>query len=361
MEKRAVLKNVIMLSAVILGIFLFFKFIVPLLLPFIIALGIGYLFNKPIKLLHKRTKLSKKILSGIVVLLVVLLIGFIIFLIVNRSIKELQSFIVSLNENSDRYVSDFFGYLDRLAGKLPFIDSFGGDLSSTVSEVVRGMITELSSKIPGIIAAIIGMVPSILVFTVIIILASYYFCADFDAIKENLLSLLPTQARAALLNFKKRLTQTGIKYLKACGIMMLITYFELLAGFLMLGIPYAFTMSLIVAAVDMLPIFGVGTILVPWAIWCKLSGDTYTAIGLVIIFATVTVIRRFIEPKIISTGIGLSPITTIVAMYVGFKFFGLTGLFFSPLAAILILHALPEPLSKKLGFHVPDTDGPTER
>ena len=212
------------------------------------------------------------------------------------------------------------------------------------------MLTSLTSKLPGIIADVIAMIPHILLFTVIIILASYYFCADFDKIKETLLSFLPEGVQNALKRFKKRLADTGIKYLKACAVMLIITYFELLVGFLMLGIPYAFSLSLLVAAVDMLPIFGVGTVLVPWAIWCKLTGDTYTAVGLLIIFATVTVIRRFVEPKVISNGIGLSPLTTLFAMYVGFRLFGLTGLFFSPLAAILILHALPENIAKKLGF-----------
>jgi predicted PurR-regulated permease PerM len=94
----------------------------------------------------------------------------------------------------------------------------------------------------------------------------------------------------------------------------------------------------------------------PWAIWCYFTGDTYTAAGLIIIFAVVTVARRFIEPKVIGEGIGLSPITTLAAMYIGFQLFGLTGLFFSPIAAILILHALPSELSKRLGLNTKQSE-----
>jgi sporulation integral membrane protein YtvI len=281
---------------------------------------------------------------------VIFLLGFTVFLLINRLITEAKSIIVSLSENSDTYVSNIFAVIDNIAKKLPFIDAIGADLTDTVSEVVQSMLREATSRLPALIAQIIAMLPHILIFAVIIILASYYFTADFDKIKDNILSFLPLGAQKALRSFKSRLADTGLKYLKACLIILVITYFELLAGFLMLGIPYAFSLSLIVAAVDMLPIFGVGTVLIPFAIWCQLTGDTYTAIGLIIIFAVVTVVRQFIEPKIIGNGIGISPLTTLFAMYLGFRLFGLAGLLLSPLAAVLILHALPENIAKRLGF-----------
>lgn len=350
MAKTAILKNVFFAALALLGAYLVLKYLVPFTLPFLIALGIAAVFNRPIKLLHKRTRLSPKILSALFLILTLFFIGFLIFVTVNRLVSELEGLISSLSSNSDKYVASFFAFIDGIANKLPFLKSFGGDLSATVSDAVKNLIARMTAHIPSIIAGILGMLPEILVFTVIIILAGYYFCADYDAVKEKLLSFLPQSARDALHRFKERLKDTGISYLKACGIMMVITYFELLVGFLMLGIPYALTLSLAVAAVDMLPIFGVGTVLIPWAIWCQITGDTYTAVGLMIIFTTVTIVRQFIEPKIISNGIGLSPVTTLVAMYVGFKLFGLIGLFFAPLAAILILHALPQPLAQKLGL-----------
>ncbi len=350
MEKRIWFKNAATVLAIIVGIFIFFRYIFSLLLPFIIALLIAFVLNYPIRILQKRTKINSKILSAILVTTLMVLLGFIVFLILNRVITEAKDFLISISENSDRYISDFFAFIDSLAKKLPFIDAIGADLSKTVSDVVKSMLTEATAHLPSIIANVISMLPHILLFAVIIILASYYFCADFDGIKNSIMSLLPVGAREGLRRFKRRLTDTGIKYLKSCFIIMFITYFELLVGFLMLGIPYAFTLSFIIATVDMLPIFGVGTVLVPWAVWEQLTGNTYIAIGLVIIFAVVTVVRQFIEPKIISSGIGISPITTLFAMYIGFRLFGLAGLIFSPLAAVLILHALPENTAKNLGL-----------
>ena len=349
-------KKTVTVLLTLLAVFLFFKFIFRLLLPFLIAFLFATLFYGPIEMLHKRTGIKKKILGAVVVLISVAFIGFTVFLTVSRLISEIEQFAASVSENAEQYISAFFGFLDTVAAKLPFIEAVGGNLSETVASSVKDMILGWASRLPELIARFIGMLPEILLFTVILIMASYYFCADYRGYTERFSSFLPEKAVSLLSVVKKRLTDTGISYLKACLVLMFITYVELLIGFMMLDVRYAFTLALIVAAVDMLPILGVGTALLPWALWAWFSGDSYTAIGLLVINVTVTVIRRFIEPRIIGSGIGLTPIMTLLSMYVGFRLFGLTGLFFSPLIAILVLLFLPENISSKLGFRDKNTE-----
>lgn len=342
--------------AVILAFFLFFKLLLRLILPFVIAFLFAFVFSKPIKILHERTGIKKKLLGAGFVLAAVAAVGFAVFFIVSRLINELERFALSVSENAEKYVGRVFAFLDSLAEKIPFIETMEGNLSKAVSDAVGKAVSDLASKIPEFIAYLIGILPEILLFTVILIMASYYFCTDYERITGELFSLLPDKAVRFTKEIKRKLTDTGISYLKACLVLMLVTYAELLVGFLMLGIQYAFTLALIVAAVDMLPILGVGTVLLPWAAFAWLSGDSYIAVGLLIIFVTVTVVRRFAEPRVISSGIGLSPLTTLFAMYVGFRLFGFTGLFFSPLAAIMILLFLPENVSSHLGFRIKQED-----
>ncbi len=352
MEKRNAIKMLTVAFLTIFGFYMFFKYLFSLFLPFIIAFFIAFILNFPIKLLKKRLKLSSRILSGLLVVTALGFLGFTVFLAVSRIITELERLIFSLNQNSDKIVADFFDIINGMAKHIPFIDATEANLTDAVAEAVKGLITEATSHIPSLIAGIISMLPSILLFAVVIILASYYFSADFDNIKSRIISFLPEKLQNSLKAFKNRLADTGIKYFKASLILLFITYFELLVGFLMLKIPYSFILSLAVATVDMLPIFGVGTVLVPWAIWKQLTGDTYTAVGLIIIFAVVTIARQFIEPKIISSGIGISPLTTLFSMYVGFKLFGLCGLIFAPITAVLILHALPKSTAERLGLKI---------
>lgn len=350
------IKKTAVCFAVIFAFFLFFKFIFRLFLPFLIAFLFAALFHTPIKILHQRTGISKRLLGAFTVLLAVGVFSFIVFLTVGRLINEVEQFAAAVSENSERYIGEFFSFVDSIAEKIPFVEAMGGSLSETVAASVRNMISSWASRLPEIIAGFIGMLPEILLFTVILIMASYYFCIDYEEITKRIISLLPEKGRAFVFKTKKRLAETGISYLKASLVLMLITYVELLVGFLMLDVRYAFTLALIVAAVDMLPILGVGTALLPWALFSWFTGDSYTAVGLLIINITVTVVRRFIEPRIISSGIGLSPLTTLFAMYIGFRLFGLTGLFFSPLIAILVLLFLPENISSRLGFKVKETE-----
>ncbi len=341
MQINKTAKNIIITVSVLVGAYIFFRYLLRLFLPFIIAFVIAYMLQVPIKILHERTGIKRGIISAFFVLLAVFVCGFTLFLLGNRLISEVERFASAVSQNSDKYVSDFFAFVDSVSVKIPFFDQIGDDLSTAVSGTVKNMLATAAAELPGMIARVIGMIPEILLFTVILIMASYYFCADFDERVKAFKAILSPKALGAVSRFKKRLTDTGLSYLKACLILLMITYIELLIGFLMLGVQYAFTLALIIAAVDMLPILGVGTVLIPWSLWCWVTGDAYTALGLLIIFATVTVVRRFIEPRVIGSGIGLSPLMTLFSMYVGFRLFGFTGLFFSPLATIIILHMLP--------------------
>ncbi len=348
MEKNAVFKNIgIAILAAIAG-YLFLRFVLPLILPFVIAFVIAYALQPAVRILSERTGIKRRIISAILVVLALLLCGYTVFLIVGRLVNEVERFAYAVSVNSGRYVEGFFDILDGVAAKLPFIDAIGADLSDAVAGAVSSMVTEAASKLPGFIASIIGMLPSILLFTVILIMASYYFCADLEKGINDIKALMSPKVINAVSKFKERLTSSGLSYLRSCLVILVITFAELLVGFLMLDIPYAFMLAFIIAAVDMLPILGAGTALIPWAIWVWITGDSYTAIGLLLINLTVTIVRRFIEPRIIGSGIGLSPLTTLFAMYLGFKLFGFTGLFFSPLVAVIIVQMLPERIAKRL-------------
>lgn len=347
MERDAVFKNIGIATLGVIAGYLFLRFVLPLILPFVIAFVIAYALQPAVRTLSERTGIKRRIISAILVVLALLLCGYVIFLVGGRLINEIERFAYAVSVNSGRYVENFFAIIDGLAAKLPFIDAVGADLSDAVAGAVSSMVTEAASKLPGFIAGIIGMLPSILLFTVILIMASYYFCADLENGISDIKSIMSPRVLNAVSKFKERLTSSGVSYLRACLVILVITFAELLVGFLMLGIPYAFMLAFIIAAVDMLPILGAGTALIPWSIWLWIAGDRYTAIGLLVVNLTVTVVRRFIEPRIIGSGIGLSPLATLFAMYLGFKLFGFTGLFFSPLVAVIIVQMLPERIAKR--------------
>lgn len=352
-KESPIVKTTFIVLSTVLGIFVFFRYIFRLLLPFLIAFVIAFLLRSPIAVINKRTGVGKRAVSAVFVSVTVLFIGFMIFLIGSSLLNELQRFSFAFSQNSESYVSQLIDFVDSVSTKFPFSFFPKDELTGAVADALTSTLSKLTAKLPAFIAGVIATLPEILLFTVIIIMASYYFCADYEKTASAIVALIPVKVSEKLSLLKARLMSTGLSYLRSCLVLVVITYFELLVGFMILDVPYAFTLSLLIAFIDMLPVFGVGTVLIPWSIYAKLTGDTYLAIGIFLVFLTVTIVRRFIEPRIISEGIGLSPITTLLSMYIGFRIFGLTGLFFAPVVTILLLHLLPEKTARLFGFNSP--------
>ena len=112
------------------------------------------------------------------------------------------------------------------------------------------------------------------------------------------------------------------------------TFFELYIGLGIMGVDYSFLLALGISFLDALPIFGVGTVLIPWAVLSFITHDFALGFGLVILWALVSVIRQIIEPRIIGGTIGLHPIVTLIGMYVGFRLFSIVGMFLAPAVII---------------------------
>ena len=117
---------------------------------------------------------------------------------------------------------------------------------------------------------------------------------------------------------------------------MVITFIELLIGLFILRIDYALLLSAVIALLDMLPIIGTGTVLVPWSIYEFISGDLYIGVGLLILYLIITVFRNIIEPRIIGKQMGLHPLIALISVFIGLKLMGFIGIFLLPLTVMLL-------------------------
>lgn len=118
--------------------------------------------------------------------------------------------------------------------------------------------------------------------------------------------------------------------------MFLLTFGELFLGLLLLRERYAFLLAFLIALMDILPVLGVGTALLPWAIFRLLGGNTWGGVGLILLYAVITVVRQITEPHLVGKSIGLHPLVTLFAFFAGMKLFGFAGIFLGPIAALLI-------------------------
>ena len=168
------------------------------------------------------------------------------------------------------------------------------------------------------------------------LIASVYFALDLEKINGAVLSLFPPKWADRLKRIKAGMMKTGFAYLRAYLLLMGLTFVMLLVAFWLARIPYALLLSFLFALVDVLPVLGVGTMLVPWGLFCLLFGQTGRGVFLLVLYAVILVVRQFAEPKIVGARLGIPPLMTLVYLYAGVVIFGFWGILLGPLLGALL-------------------------
>ena len=184
--------------------------------------------------------------------------------------------------------------------------------------------------------------PSLFIGFVIWIAASIFLSIDYDKVTGFLLRQIPDCHQPLVAATRSLCHNTVFKMTKAYGLLMLLTFGELSAGLLILRVPYAIPLAALIAVVDILPVLGTGTVLIPWALICLIRGDMALFGGLTVLYIIITVVRNILEPRMVSHQIGLSPLVTLFFMFLGLKATGgLLGMLLFPIG-IMILKQLQE-------------------
>ncbi len=324
---------VLIISAIL---FLFFKYLLSPLIPFIIAWVGAMLLRPAIDKVCRRTKIPRKIVAffcvGFVFTLVFSLIG-IFFVRISAEIKEISS---SLMDDTAGIIGEVFYFAERL----PFLKNMedtetAARLKGALTEMVGSALTSVCAKIPDAVMSFASCLPDILLFAITLILAAFYLGADVGSLNSRIVKFYPEEKRYRIFEAKEKLLSASMKYVKAYLIILTMTFGELLIGFYILKIPYALTLSSVIAIIDILPVLGVGTVLIPWGIVLLILGNTHKAAGIFILYGIIWVIRQISEPRIVGKSVGVHPLLTLVAMYVGYSLMGLGGLFVFPIAVMI--------------------------
>lgn len=321
-------------------IYVIIKYLIGLFLPFIIAWAVAAILQPLILYLCRRFRMPNKPVSIIVVLVVFVITGILLFMLSDRLLWECGRLVTWLSENADIIVGEVSDLLNNLTERIPITGTaFNNEyITSVVADMIKGTLTSVTARVPELIAAVVGMLPHSLFFTIMLIMACFYICSGYDEIGGYIERRLPKESAEKVIRIREQMATTGRRYLRAYATLFAITFTELLTGLLIFKIEYAFLMALIIAAVDILPVLGSGTIIIPWGLVLLFTGDYYTGFGLLIIYAVVTVVRQIIEPRIVGVSIGLHPLITLISMYVGFRLFGFIGIILLPITVILTIN-----------------------
>ncbi len=339
--------GVVLLTAVVVAAILFvtFKYALPIVLPFVVAWVVALVLQPIINFLSKKAKIPKWLSVIVLVLATLFLLSWAIYAIVVRSSTELLSLSKELLDAFENFSTDPNGidaFIDKLNSLVPFFDFSGflynvwNNLDEYIASTLKNLVSLVSSSVVPLITKIVMAIPNAFVFFIITIISAVYISIDFKKINSFIAYQFPEKARDFLRMVKEQFVQTIGKYVRAYGLLILITFSELFVGFSILGVHYSFIIALITALVDILPVLGTGTILIPWGVYMLISGNYFMGVGILILYVIITVVRQILEPKIVGSYVGLYPLVTLMAMYIGTKVMGFFGLFLFPIAIILL-------------------------
>lgn len=310
-------------------------------MPFLIAFIISLIIEPAIRFIMKKLKLTRKTSSIIIfVLVATVILGGLAWGIV-ALFSEASNLLQSLNFYVDKMYSLFQSFANRFDfNKIHFPNEINQVLQNSTGVIINTASNWLRNSLTGLLN-IITSIPTIAIYFVVTIMALYLICVDKVYILDQIEHHIPKKWVFKLGTHIKELTKTLGGYLKAEVTLILISFIISLIGLYILkiakfNIEYPLLMALFIGFVDALPILGSGTVMVPWAIISGLNGDLKLGIAIIILFAIMSTIRQFLEPKLVSKHIGTHPIFTLIAMYTGFKFLGVIGLLVGPIILIII-------------------------
>ena len=324
-------------------ILLVLKYAGPILVPFFIAYLIAFALHKPIDYVHAKTHIKRPLISIVFVLLFYCLIGTILAVCSMRIFSSVKDFFFEVpfffKTTLIPFLQEVFDWLEQFCSTFdPSILSILNESTSSIMDMVGNLAATISSSAISIVSNIAAGVPGVFMKTIITLIVTVFMTIDFHPVTEFALRQIPEKQRISLLEGKSYLTETLIKCLKSYTIIIFMTFLELFIGLTLLGIPNASLIAVIIAIIDILPVLGTGGILIPWAIISAVLGNIPLALGIVVLYLVITIIRNIIEPKLVGHQVGLHPVVTLASMLLGLNFCGIIGLFGFPITLSLIMN-----------------------
>ena len=364
-RKRKAIINTVYYGMLILGAALAIRFGLGLFLPIILAFIFAALLQRPKNYLVKKTFLKKGSAAVLCVFFGISLVALLISLVGVRVAGEIKGFIdyiIIRLQDIDSLVTAIETAVYSFITRLP--DFLEGTLKEStealftgIREYLAGQTAEVPEQIGSLgslfnlswitkplsgVVSTASKVPSFLIAFLVCVITTCFMTADYNVITDFINAQLSEKRREDFKRAKALLKSSLGKMGKAYLLIMLVTFSEMLIGLSVLKLLVIFNSSYIViisvatAVVDIIPVLGTGTVLIPWAIVCLIMGNYPMAIGLGILYGVITVIRQVVEPKLVAGQLGLPPFVTISAIYIGLKTMGVLGMFIAPVMIIMV-------------------------
>lgn len=350
-KRKAFIINFIYV-AIFIGLYYFImKYAFGYIFPFVFATALSVFLQRPIKAITN--KLHIKAHSAVSIILVLLIVVIILgtaaglLFALGSELKEFFTYMFSNISSLSELIEAAEKTVMDLLMKLP------KGIGDALSEYVINFFDKLGTKSMGIDMSVLSAplsgawhvvkgIPSLFLTFLVTVVSCVFMTADYEIIKKMILGFFRAENRDRIINTKRTITKGVSKLFKAYATIMLITFLEMFIGLSfmkLIGVykgGYIAIIAFVTCIVDIIPVLGTGTVLIPWAVYSFITGNVGLGIGLIVMYAVVTVLRQIIEPKLVANQVGLPAIVTIAAMFLGARLFGAFGIILLPLTVIIL-------------------------
>jgi len=316
--------------------------LISLFAPFLLALLVAWFLHPPVYFFQKKLGFSRRTVSLVILFLCCSAVGGTLYGLVYAAFVQIRALAADWSSVRQSFL-DLFGSFSAM------ISSFSSwlpiPLSDMADHIFSTFLEWLQSVLPAALDASLGgasslmsRLPSFAISTIVFIMASYFITADYPRLRFLAVDQLPVSAQEFGKSFLHIFREAFGGYIRSQFLLSLGVFAILSIGFLVIGQPYGLLLALIFSLLDFIPIIGSGTIMVPWSLISFIIGNYRTAVELIIIWGLVALFRRMAEPKILGNQTGLSPILSLVGIYLGMRAGGIFGMVIGPLALLVFIN-----------------------
>jgi len=314
-----------------------------LLSPFVLALVLSWMLNPLVRWLQKKLSVSRGVITMALLILFFGIVGGVLWALTWMAVEQVQALFQNWEAVVDGILSSmdqvlaWFGSLsDLLPGEAYDAgERLGQLLENWVRDIdISGWLKMVADRAP----SLVGQVSAFVVATIVFLMATYFITADYPRLRFFITDRVPAPARSFCREVRRIFMEAFGGYLKSQMIISFVVFVILALGFFAIGQPYGLLLALGFAVLDFIPIIGSGTIMVPWAVVDIIVGDYTHAVQLMVIWGIIALFRRLGEPKILGDQTGLSPILSLVGIYVGMLVGGVLGMIVGPLLLLVLIN-----------------------
>ena len=330
-KKKDFLINCAYWGLVALAVWCGFEYLLPISVPFIFGIGIAFLVLK----LSKLFRCSHRIFRICLTVVIYGIMGLILTLMCIKGVDTVTGIVRWLPEVYEYKLLPLVllireWFVKQVTDLDPTLLRTLEMVAQSLISSLKSLITFLSTAAVDLISGLATGIPNLILSLLAMIFSTIFVVADYERIASFASTHVPISAKKVLSKIRLYLTDTLFVVIRSYIIIMTLTFTELSLMFTLFGIENAVLKAAVIAILDIMPILGTGGIMIPWAIISLVLGYTKLGLELLLIYAIVTVVRNYVEPKIVGTQLGLHPIITLIAMFIGLRLFGFWGLFGLP-------------------------------